>query len=227
MADLLVIDGPKSEIRAGDGTGGLKLDPGASSLVTVTNGVYFPDGSVTNPSIVFDSDGAARDTGIYSSADENIDFTANGVRRVNIDGVANQINLYNQVVFHSSTLGISYNDLSDQPALFSGDWADLTGKPGNFAVGSSGFVPAPTADDTTKYLRGDGTWQTVSGGGGSLTIQDEGVEQGTATTINFTGDGVTATVSGGVATVNVAASGGGGGGVDAHTVRLYSMVFGG
>lgn len=31
-------------------------------------------------------------------------------------------------------------------------------------AGSAGLVPAPTATDNTKFLRGDGTWQTVGGG---------------------------------------------------------------
>jgi hypothetical protein len=34
--------------------------------------------------------------------------------------------------------------------------------------GTKGLVPAPAAGDSTKYLRGDGTWQTVSGGITSL-----------------------------------------------------------
>ena len=33
------------------------------------------------------------------------------------------------------------------------------------AAGSSGLVPAPAAGDQEKFLRGDGTWQEVSGGG--------------------------------------------------------------
>lgn len=36
------------------------------------------------------------------------------------------------------------------------------------ANGSSGQVPAPTSSDASKFLRGDGTWQTVSSGGGSV-----------------------------------------------------------
>jgi len=32
--------------------------------------------------------------------------------------------------------------------------------------GTAGAVPAPAAGDASKYLKGDGTWATVSGGGG-------------------------------------------------------------
>jgi hypothetical protein len=32
--------------------------------------------------------------------------------------------------------------------------------------GTKGLVPAPAAGDQAKFLRGDGTWQTVAGGGG-------------------------------------------------------------
>jgi hypothetical protein len=35
------------------------------------------------------------------------------------------------------------------------------------AGGTAGLVPAPVTGDATKFLRGDATWQTVSGGGGS------------------------------------------------------------
>lgn len=36
----------------------------------------------------------------------------------------------------------------------------------DLAPGVTGLVPAPAAGDQNKYLRGDGTWHTVSGGGG-------------------------------------------------------------
>jgi hypothetical protein len=35
--------------------------------------------------------------------------------------------------------------------------------------GSKGLVPQPQAGDDTKFLSGDGTWKTVSGGGASFT----------------------------------------------------------
>lgn len=34
-------------------------------------------------------------------------------------------------------------------------------------AGTAGLVPAPTVSDTNKYLKSDGTWATVSGGGGA------------------------------------------------------------
>lgn len=38
--------------------------------------------------------------------------------------------------------------------------------------GSKGLVPAPTSQDTNKYLKSDGTWSEVSGGGTSYTAGD-------------------------------------------------------
>lgn len=61
-------------------------------------------------------------------------------------------------------------------------------------------------------------------GGGTLIIQDEGVSQGTATTLNFVGDNVQATVAGGVARIYVTGSTGSGGintgTLDARYLRL-------
>lgn len=37
------------------------------------------------------------------------------------------------------------------------------------SAGSAGLVPAPTIGDQDKYLKSDGTWSEVSGGGGSIT----------------------------------------------------------
>ena len=38
------------------------------------------------------------------------------------------------------------------------------------AAGAAGMVPTPTSSDYQKYLRGDGTWQAVSGGTGTEEI---------------------------------------------------------
>ena len=39
-------------------------------------------------------------------------------------------------------------------------YSSFTGATGS-AAGTSGLVPAPTATDNTKFLKGDGTWGTV------------------------------------------------------------------
>lgn len=51
-------------------------------------------------------------------------------------------------------------DIRDSLADFSGATAET--------AGTSGFVPAPQAGEQEKYLRGDGTWAEVQGGGGAL-----------------------------------------------------------
>lgn len=47
--------------------------------------------------------------------------------------------------------------LNDLPSDFSGATS--------VAGGTSGLVPAPAAGDNEKFLRGDGQWATVGGGG--------------------------------------------------------------
>ena len=53
-----------------------------------------------------------------------------------------------------------------------GAYSDLIGAPGDFtgtdgqSAGTHGLVPAPTTSDVDKYLKSDGTWATVQGGGG-------------------------------------------------------------
>jgi hypothetical protein len=52
----------------------------------------------------------------------------------------------------------AYNDLTGKPGVMTG--ADGTNP------GTSGFVPAPTATDNEKFLRGDGTWAEAGSQGG-------------------------------------------------------------
>ena len=42
---------------------------------------------------------------------------------------------------------------------------------GASAAGAKGLVPAPSAGDNGKFLRGDGTWQTAGGGGSDLELE--------------------------------------------------------
>ena len=77
----------------------------------------------------------------------------------------------------------------------------------NTSINTTGIV-------TAASFSGDGSALTgVVGSGSGLVIQEEGSNVGTAQTINFVGTGVTATMSGAVATVEITATGGSGGGL--------------
>ena len=74
----------------------------------------------------------------------------------------------------------SYDDLEDKPHIpddpVQSDWNQsatneldyIKNKPGTFGpasaqqAGTDGFVPAPQAGDQDKYLKGDGTWATIT-----------------------------------------------------------------
>jgi hypothetical protein len=73
-------------------------------------------------------------------------------------------------------------------------------------TGDAGLAPA-SGGGTTNFLRADGTW--AAPGGGSITVQDEGINITTAlSTLNFVGAGVTVT-GGATATVTIPSGGGG------------------
>ena len=63
----------------------------------------------------------------------------------------------------------SYNDLKDKPTIVQSDWAQdddtqedfIKNKPGVYTGSDAGLVPPGTVDDHEKFLRGDGSWETV------------------------------------------------------------------
>lgn len=50
-------------------------------------------------------------------------------------------------------------------------YTHFTGTDG-VSAGTAGLVPGPTTSDTDKYLKSDGTWATVAGGGSNITMTD-------------------------------------------------------
>lgn len=87
-------------------------------------------------------------------------------------------------------------------------YSDFVGTDG-LVAGTHGLVPAPATTDTNKYLKSDGTWATVQGGGSSMTTfyingapgvfaTDTIYKESTLTTVAGQGDLVTALASGGV-----------------------------
>ncbi len=80
-----------------------------------------------------------------------------------------------------------------------------TGFGTNTSINTAGIV-------TAASFSGDGSGLTgITALGSGVVVQEEGSNVGTAQTINFVGTGVTATISGGIASVEIATSGGGGG----------------
>ncbi len=63
----------------------------------------------------------------------------------------------------------SYNDLKDKPTIVQSDWEQndstkedfIKNKPGVYAGSDAGLVPPGTVADHEKFLRGDGSWETV------------------------------------------------------------------
>jgi hypothetical protein len=92
----------------------------------------------------------------------------------------------------------NFNALNNRPkyngSLMTGDtdipevitYSNFTGTDGSSA-GTAGLVPAPATTDAGKYLKSDGTWSEVQGGGGSYTAGDG---------IDITNDVISATNTG-------------------------------
>ena len=74
----------------GTGTGGLKLDPAGTDIVTIGNGVMLPDGTKSAPAIRFTDD---NNTGIYSPVDDQIAITGQGEDALVITGVVSAVNV--------------------------------------------------------------------------------------------------------------------------------------
>ena len=73
----------------GTGSGGLKLDPAGTDIVTIGNGVMLPDGTKTEPAIRFTDD---NNTGIYSPVNDQVAITGHGEDVLVITGVASSVN---------------------------------------------------------------------------------------------------------------------------------------
>jgi 7,8-dihydro-6-hydroxymethylpterin-pyrophosphokinase len=101
------------------------------------------------------------------------------------------------------------------------------------AVSGQSNVVADNATDTLTLVAGTGISLTTDAttdsititatgttGGSGVTVQDEGVSQGTATVLNFVGSGVTASTTSGTTTVSIPGGGSSGGG-SMEWVELY------
>lgn len=126
------------------------------------------------------------------------------------------------------TLGDIYIVVSSDPtnpnkiAIWDGEASSETW---NYIDPQEGFFVY--VEDDNEYVQYDGSaWQVFSGGGGgSVPVQDDGVEQvATPTALNFTGAGVTVTDVSGVATIDIPGGGAGSDSGDVSFVRTSVSV---
>jgi len=103
---------------------------------------------------------------------------------------------------------------SRTPTQVTADLIAFVGDSG--AGGTKGLVPAPTIGDDTKYLKGDGTWSTVAGGGGGT--MDDFTLAGDSGTPQTIADGNTLTIAGGTGIDSVASA------TDTITLNIDSTV---
>lgn len=99
-------------------------------------------------------------------------------------GITTKIKSNNTKLYFNGSSGID-----EEMAKVSQLPGDMTGA-GASTAGTHGLVPAPTAGDNEKFLRGDGTWQTVSGGGSATDVQVNGVSITSSDVANIVTEGV-------------------------------------
>ena len=94
---------------------------------------------------------------------------------------------YTGIIYNDGVLDITQEDptnLAELTVHFRDDVDKIITIPGASVMegatdqtdGVEGLVPAPLAGDENKFLRGDGTWAEVSGGGGTEYVAGQGIE---------------------------------------------------
>jgi len=110
----------------------------------VTAGSEFPDGSATAPSFTFQND---QDTGWFRSGSGDVGFSANGVNTIGFDGNGLTVTgTATATTFSGSGASLTHLNLGD---------SNNTGTVNVARLGSGA--------SSSKFLRGDNTWQTVTG----------------------------------------------------------------
>jgi hypothetical protein len=168
-------------ISVGDSTGGMKLDPGASDLVTVKNGVILPDGTKEEPALRFADD---TNTGLYSPANEIVALAGNGTDVATFDGNTGQVSFGNG----ESAYSFPASKGTEGQTLKADTSGNLTWADASTGGGATGYVyngtitTAPTATGEDAFAIGDGA---VAGpAAGSIALGLNAKNNSTQTTNN-------------------------------------------
>lgn len=139
----------------------------------------------TKTSDLINDSGYTTNVGTVTSVN-NIQPDANGDVTLTIPTVNDGVLTITQNGTSKGTFSANQST-NDTIALTDTTYNNFTGADGTNA-GSSGLVPAPSATDNDKYLKGDGTWASVSGGS-STDVQINGTSitnQGVANIVTNT-----------------------------------------
>ena len=185
-----------------EGGGGITLDPGASELVTVANGMLFPDGTVAEPGIRFDDD---VNTGMYSPVNDTIGLAGHGADIMRLHGVTSAVNYLDVTPAVTASNVLLKVDGSDTNIGL-----DISSK-GTGTVKIDG-LSYPTSDGTAnQFMQTDGA--------GNLTFADAG-----ATGYHYSGTITTAPTGTGEDTIVIGEAAVGGTATDSTAIGKSCKV---
>jgi hypothetical protein len=152
------------------GTGGIRLDPAATEIVTINQGVLLPDGTEALPAIRFADD---NNTGIFSPDNDVIATTSHGKTTMKFTGVPsgeNYVTVTNAVVGGIPTFGVEGPD-TDIDLAFSAQGDGFirmnaqevrvqTNSPGGLLI--NGFSVVKDEDNISRLTNDAGYLTTVS-----------------------------------------------------------------
>ena len=176
-AQLTVI-GNTSGTNTGDQTSIVGITGTKSQFNTaVTDGDFLFSGDVTQYTDEMAQDavgGMVDSTLVYTDSTPSLSRAAL-TGDVTASAGSNSTTIANDAVTNAKLANMAASTFKGRVTASTGDPEDLTATQAtsllNAFVGDSGsggtkgLVPAPTTGDATKYLKGDGTWATVSGSG--------------------------------------------------------------
>lgn len=161
----------------------------ATGTITLSNGVYHL--ALGIPRGASGQDGQDGQDGENGASITDITFE-DGVLYIEINNGEGRGYSFELPYYVKPESGIGFDDLSNsvQVSLSKANTAiqvipALHGATAS-AAGTAGIAPAPSAGDQGKYLRGDGTWATPSGGGGEITL-DDAVTQNSSNPVKSSG----------------------------------------
>lgn len=177
----ITVDGVATELYATNTT--YSDFDGATSQVVGTHGlVPAPTTSDTTKFLKGDGTWGTPDSGSDVSVTQ-IQSTGTKIATVTIDNVdtdlyapnggggGSTVSIDRKVSTGENFADITIDGVTTSLYATNTTYSNFTGTDGT-AAGTNGLVPAPTASDTNKYLKSDGTWATVSGGGGASSLDD-------------------------------------------------------